>query len=70
MKRYSIKNKLLSTIFLLILIVFPLNANNIQVNNVILTNQDTVNNTVNIQFDVSWQNSWKVSSAPNNYDAT
>lgn len=44
-------------------------SNDIQVSNVILTNQDTQNHTVDVQFNISWQNSWRVSTAPNNYDA-
>ena len=44
-------------------------ANNIQVSNVQLTDQNTSAHTVNIQFDISWQNSWRTASAPNNHDA-
>lgn len=51
------------------------NANNIQVSNVSLTGQNITagpNNSANfnlVQLDLSWQNSWRTSSAPNNWDA-
>ena len=49
-------------------------ANNIQVTNVGLTSQNIVssNNSSNftkVQFDLSWDNSWRISSGPSNYDA-
>jgi formylglycine-generating enzyme required for sulfatase activity len=50
-------------------------ANNISVSNVSLTGQNTtagVNNASNftmVQFDLSWESSWRTSSTPNNWDA-
>lgn len=50
-------------------------ANNILVTNVTLTAKNIsagVNNVANFrsaQFDISWENSWRTSSAPNNWDA-
>lgn len=44
-------------------------ANNIQISNVSLTGQNTTNQTVLIQFDVSWENSWRLSVGPSNWDA-
>jgi Sulfatase-modifying factor enzyme 1 len=44
-------------------------ANNIQISNVSLTGQDTVNNTYQVQFDISWENSWRTSTFESNYDA-
>jgi formylglycine-generating enzyme required for sulfatase activity len=50
-------------------------ANNIQVSNVTLTGQDVsagVNNAANftyIEFDLTWENSWRTSASPNNWDA-
>jgi formylglycine-generating enzyme required for sulfatase activity len=38
-------------------------ANNIQISNVALSNDST------LAFNVSWENSWRVSVAPNNHDA-
>lgn len=43
-------------------------ANNIQVNNVSLTGQNTVEGFTLVQFDLSWENSWRISSGPSNYD--
>lgn len=38
-------------------------ANNVQISNVVLANDSTLN------FSISWENSWRVSTAPNNHDA-
>jgi formylglycine-generating enzyme required for sulfatase activity len=47
----------------LLLIPFFLFGNNVQISNVSLTNDST------ITFNISWENSWRVSVAPNNHDA-
>ncbi len=44
-------------------------ANNIQVSNITLTGQNATNNTVQVQFTVSWENSWRVTAGPANWDA-
>ncbi len=44
---------------LLFLPAGPATANNIRVTNVGLTKQDTVTKTVNVVFDLSWENSWR-----------
>ena len=44
-------------------------ANNISVDNVTTTQLDTVTNTVRVSFDLSWQNSWRLSTGPANHDA-
>ena len=44
-------------------------ANNVEVNNVSLTGQNTTNDTKLIEFDVSWENSWRTSASPFNWDA-
>lgn len=66
-------------VFILFFFVFvfsqKLSANNISISNVSLTAANTsagLNNTANYrlaQFDISWENSWRTSSAPNNWDA-
>ena len=43
-------------------------ANNIEVSNISLTGQNTVDNYTLVQFDLSWENSWRISSGPSNYD--
>jgi formylglycine-generating enzyme required for sulfatase activity len=49
--------------------VLPIHANNIQVGTPTLTGQNTTDNYTYVQFDLSWDNSWRTSSAPNNWDA-
>jgi Formylglycine-generating sulfatase enzyme. len=44
-------------------------ANNITVTNFSLTGQNTPNHYVMVRFDITWENSWRTSSAPNNWDA-
>lgn len=50
-------------------------ANNIQVSNIALVNQNTtagLNNVANhttVQFDLTWDNSWRNSAGPSNWDA-
>lgn len=43
-------------------------ANNIEVTNISLTGQNTTDNHTLVQFDLSWENSWRLSSGPANYD--
>lgn len=54
---------------LLLLVAFSIQANNIQVSNVTLLQQDINAKTARVQFNLSWENSWRTSSAPNNWDA-
>jgi formylglycine-generating enzyme required for sulfatase activity len=44
-------------------------ANNISITNTSLTGRNTANHYVMVKFDISWENSWRTSSAPNNWDA-
>jgi hypothetical protein len=59
----------------ILLVLSSAKANNISVTNVTLTGQNTsagVNNANNftyIEFDLSWENSWRTTSSPNNWDA-
>ena len=52
-----------------VLLALPLGANNITVTNVALVNQNAGAGTSTIRFDLSWDNSWRISSGPSNYDA-
>ena len=45
-------------------------SNNIQVSNVRLTGQDTAGNFSLVEFDISWENSWRYSGGPANWDAS
>lgn len=44
-------------------------ANNITLSNLSFHDLDTAAGTVRIHFDITWENSWRTSSAPNNWDA-
>ncbi len=44
-------------------------ANNIAVSNISLTGRNIGAQTVLVQFNLNWQNSWRTSSAPFNWDA-
>jgi len=44
-------------------------ANNIQVNRVNLTEVNTSQNYMMVEFDLTWENSWQTSSLPKNWDA-
>lgn len=44
-------------------------ANNIHVANVTLADQNTANGTTQVRFDLSWENSWRISVGPANWDA-
>lgn len=52
---------ILKTFTLSLIMLFPITlfANGIQVSNVILTKQNNTDNTAMVQFDLSWQNSWR-----------
>jgi formylglycine-generating enzyme required for sulfatase activity len=44
-------------------------ANNIQVSNLSLTDENRLEGHVTVQFDLTWENSWRLSSGPSNWDA-
>lgn len=57
----------------LVCLALPVGANNLMIDNVSLTDLDTVNDTYDIEFDVAWDNSWFITGAPSltaNWDAT
>ncbi len=54
---------------LLLLLHVHLWANNIQVTNVSLTDQNTTGQFTMIEFDISWENSWRLDIGPSNWDA-
>lgn len=61
--------KLYLVVATLFVLVGPAQANNIEVTNVTLTDQNAGAGTTQIQFDLSWENSWRISVGPANYDA-
>ena len=60
------KNKIT---LLAILLCFLVNANNIAVSNITLENLNESENWVQVEFDLSWENSWRLSVGPSNWDA-
>lgn len=58
------KTLMLFTVFFT---VISLNANNVQITNIVNTNPGSANPI--IEFKISWDNSWRVSDVPSNYDA-
>ena len=67
--------KICLLVSLIILLSLPLLANNISIDgDVSLTDQSTAGaqatHYTHIKFDISWDNSWRTSSSPNNWDAT
>ena len=60
---------LLPALFVAITSASELHANDITITNPTLTGTNTVNGTTQVQFDITWANSWRTSSAPNNRDA-
>jgi formylglycine-generating enzyme required for sulfatase activity len=65
-------NYLIRLAALIIILIAPapsLKANNIQVSNIQLTNLNEASNWVHVEFDLAWENSWRVSSGPSNWDA-
>lgn len=56
------------TMVLAFLIGFYVNANNITVSNISLENLNEPD-WVQIEFDLSWENSWRLSAGPSNWDA-
>ncbi len=65
MKLFSLS----SVLALFVLVSFPAFSNNILVENVSLEDQLAAEHYVYIEFDLSWDNSWRTSSVPNNWDA-
>jgi len=67
----NIKKHIQKTV-MLIALSLPLTflfANNIQVSNVKLVEQNTFNQYTMVKFDISWQNSWRFSTLESNWDA-
>jgi formylglycine-generating enzyme required for sulfatase activity len=62
------KKVTLLTAFMLLAIQFGIKANNIQIANVSLSGQNTASNYTSVNFDISWDNSWRTSTNESNYD--
>lgn len=65
------KKILLSVLIFCLFMLFTYNswANNISISSLSLTGQNVTNHYTKVKFDIQWENSWRTSSAPNNWDA-
>lgn len=61
--------KKITSLILFFSLSFFTNANNIQVSNISLENLNQGSNWVHVEFDLFWENSWRISSGPSNWDA-
>ena len=59
----------ISTIFVLSIFINIIKANNINVSNISLTGRNSVLDYTLVQFDISWDNSWRTSTYESNWDA-
>ncbi|WP_425392862.1 hypothetical protein [Ekhidna sp.] len=65
-----LKNTLRHLCLLIAFLSFHLSySNNVTVSNVTLTGQDAASDFTFVQFDITWENSWRVSAGPANWDA-
>lgn len=64
-----IKEWLRYVLTLVLFIPNPLLSNNIQVQNIILKNTNFPSQYTHVKFDLSWENSWRMSFGPSNWDA-
>lgn len=66
-------NNIIKQIKLLLVLIVISNstvfANNISVSNVSLTGQNTTSHFTLVEFDINWDNSWRTSASPANWDA-
>ncbi len=62
--------KKIITLFIPLLFFFTFsNANNIQISNVGITGQNKALHYSLVKFDLGWENSWRISVGPSNWDA-
>ncbi|MCK5536920.1 MAG: SUMF1/EgtB/PvdO family nonheme iron enzyme, partial [Bacteroidales bacterium] len=61
------KKNVLSILF--ILIANSLLANNLIIKNSVILEKNLTSGYMQISFDLTWENSWRLSTMPNNYDA-
>ncbi|MBL4705057.1 MAG: hypothetical protein JKY54_11075, partial [Flavobacteriales bacterium] len=65
----KLKNWKIFIALLSLLVCFGTYANNVSIQNVSLTGQNTVADYKQVKMDISWDNSWRTSATPNNWDA-
>ena len=69
MKEKKLLSKTTILVAILLAATLPLWANHVVVGTVSLIDQNTTSNYTHIEFDISWENSWRTSSGPSNWDA-
>ncbi len=62
--------KIITLAILIFALIGMATANNIQTSNVSLNGQNTVLDYTLINYDISWENSWRTSTNESNYDGT
>jgi formylglycine-generating enzyme required for sulfatase activity len=62
-------SKIMLNCWVLAICSLQLHANNIQISNISLTGQNTTSDFTMVQFDLTWENSWRISTGPSNWDA-
>ena len=71
-KIIMMKKLIFSAILMLMCLLWlpaMLQANNVIVSNLGLTGKNIANHYIMVRFDIGWDNSWRVTTAPNNWDA-
>lgn len=69
LRKYAAKAASVAVLAVVIVISVPARANNIRLlGKPVVENKDTARQTVDIRFDVAWENSWKA-ARPGNWDA-
>jgi hypothetical protein len=61
--------KIFTLLLLLAALTSTLQANNLIITNLTITGKNTTEHYSLVQFDISWENSWRTSTEPNNWDA-
>lgn len=68
LKIQTAMKKLITLVFFLGILI-QTQANNIQVANISLENLNEAQSWVHVEFDLTWENSWRVDAGPSNWDA-
>ncbi len=68
LKRHSSLRQLL-VIAIILFVAKSLYANNLQVSTPWIVERDSASGTAKVLFDISWENSWRLTTAPSNWDA-
>lgn len=68
-RKHALCIKRFALFMMLFVVAISATANNIQVTNVSLKNKNVIDDYVQAEFDITWENSWRTSSGLNNWDA-